>query len=229
MSAADERRLLVAAPMGIEAALIKLAAPSLEVYRSGMGTARASQAAVAIAARRPAALLVLGFCGGLDAQSAPGEAVVADEVLAAPDAGDGADARNEAQAEDGAEPVSCDGAEILAGALRHAGLNVRRGTVACVSRIAVGERRTQLLEGGALAVDMESVWLAPGAAQVPFAVVRIVLDSPSHELLRPALMLNAVHASRALGRAARALCALIDEHGVHTVFSSGSRRRETKA
>jgi 4-hydroxy-3-methylbut-2-en-1-yl diphosphate reductase len=209
MSTSDGRGLLVAAPMGIEAALIKLAAPRLEVHRSGMGTARASEAALAIAARRPAALLVLGFCGGLDASSVPGEAVVAEAVLAAPDEGNPA------------ERVPCVGTEVLAGALEYCGLSVRRGTVACVSRIAVGERRVQLSAAGALAVDMESVWLAPGAAHGPFAVVRIVLDSPSHELLRPALALNALRASRALGRAARALCALIDEHGVHTVFSSG--------
>ena len=33
------------------------------------------------------ALLVLGFCGGLDAQARPGEVIVADEVLAAADEG----------------------------------------------------------------------------------------------------------------------------------------------
>ena len=56
--------------------------------------------------------------------------------------------------------------------------------------------------GGALAVDMESVWLAAGAAGRPFAVVRVVLDSPSHELLRPGAPLGAVRTARALRRAA---------------------------
>jgi 4-hydroxy-3-methylbut-2-enyl diphosphate reductase len=49
---------------------------------------------------------------------------------------------------------------------------------------------------------MESVWLAPGAAGRPFAVVRVVLDSPSHELLRPQAAADAVRAARALRRAA---------------------------
>ena len=33
------------------------------------------------------ALLVLGFCGGLDDSSVPGEVIVAEEVYAAPDEG----------------------------------------------------------------------------------------------------------------------------------------------
>ena len=74
-------------------------------------------------------------------------------------------------------------------------MKVRSGEIVCVSKLALGERRAQLLAGGALAVDMESVWLAAGAAGRPFAVVRVVLDSPSHELLRSR--------RRAVGGAAR--------------------------
>ena len=66
------------------------------------------------------------------------------------------------------------------------GMKVRVGSVVCVSRLALGERRAELHAGGAIAVDMESVWLAAGAAGRPFGVVRVVLDSPSHELLQPA-------------------------------------------
>jgi len=54
-------------------------------------------------------------------------------------------------------------------------------------------------------VDMESVWLAAGAAGRPFAVVRVVLDSPSHELLRPRAAAGAIRAARALRRVAGAL------------------------
>jgi 4-hydroxy-3-methylbut-2-enyl diphosphate reductase len=72
----------------------------------------------------------------------------------------------------------------------------------CVSRLALGERRAQLLAAGAIAVDMESVWLAPGASGRPFGVVRVVLDSPSHELLRPQAVLGAARAAQALRRAA---------------------------
>jgi len=40
-------------------------------------------------------------------------------------------------------------------------MKVRTGRVVCVSKIAVGDRRAELHASGAIAVDMESVWLAP--------------------------------------------------------------------
>ena len=48
-----------------------------------------------------------------------------------------------------------------------------------------GAERAVLAAEGALAVDMESAWLAPAAAGRPFAVVRVVLDTPASELHRP--------------------------------------------
>jgi len=57
---------------------------------------------------------------------------------------------------------------------------------------------------GAIAVDMESVWLAPAARGRPFAVLRVVLDSPTHELLRPGAAVSMVRAARVLRRAAAA-------------------------
>ena len=96
-------------------------------------------------------------------------------------------------------------ADGLAAKLRNRGMKVRSGEIVCVSKIAIGERRAQLLAGGALAVDMESVWLAAGAAGRPFAVVRVVLDSPSHELLRPQATVGALRAARVLRRVAGAL------------------------
>jgi 4-hydroxy-3-methylbut-2-enyl diphosphate reductase len=85
------------------------------------------------------------------------------------------------------------------------GMKVRTGRIACVSRLALGERRRELHAGGAVAVDMESAWLAGGAAGRPFGVVRVVLDSPSHELLRPQAAAGAVRAARALRNVARSL------------------------
>jgi 4-hydroxy-3-methylbut-2-enyl diphosphate reductase len=84
-------------------------------------------------------------------------------------------------------------------------LKLRSGPIVCVSKIAVGERRTELLDGGAIAVDMESVWLAEGARGRPFGVVRVVLDSPSHELFRIGAIGGALRAARALRRVAGAL------------------------
>jgi 4-hydroxy-3-methylbut-2-enyl diphosphate reductase len=180
------RRILVAAPLALEEALIRSGARGAHVRKTGMGPDRSLAAAQWLSREPGDALLVLGFCGGLDAQARPGEAIVAEEVLAA--------------ADEGHDPVraSCDGVQQLTGALLAAGMTVRAGPIVGVGRIATGERREQLRAAGALAVDMESVWLAAGAAGRPFAVVRVVLDSPSHELFRPQALASAVRAARTL-------------------------------
>jgi len=54
-------------------------------------------------------------------------------------------------------------------------------------------------------VDMESVWLAAGAQGRPFGVVRVVLDSPSHELLRVQALGGALRAAASLRKVAAAL------------------------
>ncbi len=186
-------RLVIAAPLGIEAAIVRSAGHRGAVHKTGMGTAHARASAARLADAPGDALLVLGFCGGLDEHSVPGEVIVADAVSSAHDEGHTP------------ERVPCVEADRLTGLLRDRGLSVRGGEIVCVSKIALGERRAQLLAGGALAVDMESVWLAPGARARPFAVVRVVLDSPSHELLRPQALAGAVRAARALRRVASAL------------------------
>jgi len=195
------RRILVAAPLALEEALIRSGARGVRVRRTGVGPHR-SLAAVARLAREPGdALLVLGFCGGLDAQARPGEVIVAEEVLAASD--------------EGHDPVraSCDGVVQLTGALLAAGMTVRSGPIVGVGRAATGARREQLRAAGALAVDMESAWLAAGAAGRPFAVVRVVLDSPSHELFRAQTMRSALRAAQALRRAAAVALGAWDGEG----------------
>jgi 4-hydroxy-3-methylbut-2-en-1-yl diphosphate reductase len=185
--------LLIASPLRLEALLVRSGARGVPVHTTGMGPHRARAAAHSLRAAPGGALLVLGFCGGLEEDSEPGEVVVAEEVLAATDEGHDPDR------------VACEDADGLAGALSGSGLAVRRGPVVCVSRLALGERRAELRRGGAIAVDMESVWLAPGAGSRPFAVVRVVLDSPTHELLRPQAAPGAVRAARALRRVAAVL------------------------
>jgi 4-hydroxy-3-methylbut-2-en-1-yl diphosphate reductase len=185
--------LVIVAPMRVEAAIVASAAGGAPVRKTGMGPRRALEAAGGIAREAPGALLVLGFCGGLDAESVPGEVIVAEEVYAAEDEGHGG------------ERVRCErAAELLTRVAGH-GLKVRSGKIVCVSRLALGERRAELHAGGAIAVDMESVWLAPAAGQRPFGVVRVVLDSPGHELLRPQAVGGALRAARALRRVAGAL------------------------
>ena len=185
--------LLVAAPLRIEAALISSATRSALVHKTGMGPHRSRAAARELDSRAARALLVVGFCGGLDETSVPGEVIVAEEVYAAPD-------ENHPE-----PPVRCDLAGPLVARLTGLGLKVRVGRVVCVSRIAVGERRGELHSSGAIAVDMESVWLGAGAAGRPFGVVRVVLDSPSHELIRPQAVGGALRAARALRKVAAAL------------------------
>jgi 4-hydroxy-3-methylbut-2-en-1-yl diphosphate reductase len=138
-------------------------------------------------------VLVLGFCGGLDASSVPGEVIVAEDVYAAVDEG-----HDE-------QRVRCDLTHELVQQLTGLGLKVRSGDVVCVSRLALGERRAELHAGGAIAVDMESVWLAAGTGGRPFGVVRVVLDSPAHELMRVRAAAGALRAALALRRVAAAL------------------------
>jgi 4-hydroxy-3-methylbut-2-enyl diphosphate reductase len=189
--------VLVAAPLRLEAALISSGSRGAFVRKTGMGPDRAKAAAGELVAQAGAAMLVLGFCGGLDAGSVPGEVIVPEEVYAAEDEG---------HAE---QRVRCDLAVELLGRLTGQGMKVRTGKLVCVSRLALGERRAELHAGGAIAVDMESVWLADGAAGRPFGVVRVVLDSPEHELMRPQAAVGALRAAWALRRVAGALHDLV--------------------
>ncbi len=186
-------QLLVAAPLRVEAALISSAARGAVIRKTGMGPERAKTAASALSSQPGAALLVVGFCGGLDESSVPGEVIVADAVYAAVDEG---------------HPrlrIECSLSTELLGRLTGLGMKVRTGPVVCVSKLALGARRAELLAGGAIAVDMESVWLAGAARDRPFGVVRVVLDSPSHELMRVQAVGGALRAALALRRVAAAL------------------------
>lgn len=184
---------VLAAPLRLEALLVASGARGRVVRRTGMGPDRARAAARELSHQTSGALVVVGFCGGLDETSVPGEVIVAEEVYAAPDEG---------HAE---PPVSCVLRDELVTRLTGRGLKVRSGGIVCVSRLAVGGRRAELHAGGAIAVDMESVWLAGAAADRPFGVVRVVLDSPSHELLRPGAVFGALRAARTLRRVSAAL------------------------
>jgi 4-hydroxy-3-methylbut-2-enyl diphosphate reductase len=195
----DAGGLLVAAPLRIEAALISSASRSrgsgrrASVRKTGMGPERAKAAAGKLAGHAGSAMLVLGFCGGLDSSSVPGEVIVAREVYAAIDEG-----HDE-------QRVRCDLNDQLIGRLTGLGLKVRSGDVVCVSRPALGPRRAELHAGGAIAVDMESVWLAAATGERPFGVVRVVADSPAHELMRVRAAIGALRAALALRRVAGAL------------------------
>ncbi len=213
--------LLVAAPLRLEALAIKAGGRKLRIQKTGMGPAHSHAAVPTLCRDRAAALAVMGVCGGLDDLCEPGDVVVADELL------DGErDERSDTGAErreavDAGRPVRlvCPSAGPLAEALGRRGIAVRKATVVSVAHIAHGEKRVELRERGGIVVDMESAWLAAGARGRPFAVIRVVADTPSREVTRPLLTLaGAARAALSLRRVAAVLEELVREQGAHTVL-----------
>jgi 4-hydroxy-3-methylbut-2-enyl diphosphate reductase len=60
-------------------------------------------------------------------------------------------------------------------------------------------------ESGAIAVDMESRWLAEAAGDRPLIVLRVVIDTPNRELLRLRTIPDSLRALNTLRRVAPAL------------------------
>ena len=98
--------------------------------------------------------------------------------------------------------MRCPDPTILAGVLRRGGLRVRVGPIASSQRLVVRERRRTLRRTGALAVDMESAWLAAATRAQPLVTLRVVLDTHRQELYRPfRTVVGAAVAYRTLRRA----------------------------
>jgi len=74
-----------------------------------------------------------------------------------------------------------------------------------MDHVVRGAERDRVRDGGAVAVDMESAWLAEGARGRPLAVLRTVLDGPGREFLRPSLLTDGLRALGALEAAVPAL------------------------
>jgi 4-hydroxy-3-methylbut-2-en-1-yl diphosphate reductase len=185
---AHNARLLLIAPLRIERAAVRRGLPEALVLRSGMGAARARSTAL-VAARIPAgAVAVVGFCGAVTGDLHAGDVVVASEVR-------------------GPAGVTGCASGPVAAALAALGIEgIRVGPVASVDHLVRAAERRVLAGEGALAVDMESAWLAPAAAGRPFAVLRVVVDTPARELYRPlATVAGGLAAWQALRRAVPAL------------------------
>jgi len=134
------------------------------VVRTGMGHVRASAAAQRLASTvQPGAAVVLaGISGGLDPWLAPGEIVVATSV----------------RGPDGDEmALSAADAEAVATELREDGRSVHLGPIVSSKGLVHGQARTELARGGALAVDMESAWVARALPDHRLVVVRLVADT----------------------------------------------------
>lgn len=169
----------------------------LTVLRTGMG-ARAAERAVlrtlgsgSDSGSWPAgtAVVAVGFCAGLASGMRPGDLVVAEET----------------RERDGR--TRCTGTGLLAAALaervrgRRPGCTVHTGPLAGAGRIVLGAARSRLHATGAVAADMESaVTLRAARAAGPrlLAAVRVVVDTPEHELARLGTLHGGVSAFRTL-------------------------------
>jgi 4-hydroxy-3-methylbut-2-enyl diphosphate reductase len=187
---AADARLVVLAPLSLEARAVRAGAPWAHVHQIGMGPRRAARGAHLAGGSDGGGVLIAGVCGALDPDLEPGDIVLATEL----------------RGPTGTTP--CPDPTILAGVLRRGGLRVRVGPIASSQRLVVRERRRALHRTGALAVDMESAWLAPAANAHPLVTLRVVLDTHRQELHRPLRTLaGAAVAYRTLRRA----CALVEE------------------
>lgn len=181
--------VIIATPLRIERAALRGA--RTPVRRTGMGPRRSQRS---VAELRGAAVLVAGIGGGLAPQVRVGDLVVATEVVG----GDG-------------HAVACPSAPWLAERLRGLGLagTVHCGPIISGRRVITGAARMRLAATGALAVDMESAWLAPAGAAA-FAVVRSISDTGARPLLHPGTISGVVIAVRGLRRTVPMLDAWAD-------------------
>jgi 4-hydroxy-3-methylbut-2-enyl diphosphate reductase len=193
-AAASERpespELVVLAPLSVEASAVRAGAPWARVQKIGMGPKRATRSAQLVRGSAGSAILIAGFCGALDPGLEPGDIVLATELRGP------------------TGTTICDDTTILEGVLRRGGLRVRRGPIASSQRLVLRERRRTLQRSGALAVDMESAWLAPAIGGQPLVTLRVVMDTHRHELHRP---LRTLHAVAAAYRNLRRACALVGD------------------
>jgi 4-hydroxy-3-methylbut-2-enyl diphosphate reductase len=186
----------VCTPTLLEARKLRRGLAGLALQVTGMGPRRSSQA---LHGGPLDGLLVAGVAGGLAPSLQPGDVVVASEV----------------RGPDGSRP--CASAPMLAAQLRRAGLSVQIGPVVSVDHIVAGKERNRLGASGALAVDMESSWLADQAPQAALAVVRVVADPADAPLWRPATLGRLAYALdrlSLLGPALQAWCAAVGEQHI---------------
>ncbi|MDQ2759298.1 MAG: 4-hydroxy-3-methylbut-2-enyl diphosphate reductase, partial [Actinomycetota bacterium] len=142
-----------------------------------------------------AGVAVAGFGGATTSALEPGDLVVASEL----------------RTPGGTTTITCPGAGMIAGMLRRRGVSAHVGPIVSVRSPATGSARAALASTGALAVDMESAWLAGAGAGRPLVVVRAVLDTPRRELFNPiATAGGLLAAARALRAAAGVLAEWAD-------------------
>jgi len=188
-----EPAAVVCTPLAAEHAAVARALRPLPVVRTGKGPARSATSAARAEVRdRP--LVVAGLAGAVADDLQPGDLVVATEVRATELPGGGLPGAG--------APTVIPAAPLVAGALRRAGLPARLGPIGSTDRIVHGAARARFAADGALAVDLESAQLAAAAGEHPVLVLRAVVDTPRHPLLRPGTAVRGLRALRNLRAAA---------------------------
>lgn len=179
----------------------------MRVLRCGMGLERARVAAArALAVEDAVAVAIAGVCAAAAPALRPGDVVLGTEL----------------RRQDG-PPVAVPGSALLAAALRRHGLRVHVGPIACVDRVLSPTERRGLGARGALAVDMESAWLAGGAGGRPLVVMRVVVERSDRSLHDPRTAAAGIRALASLRRASAALSEWAAAVGPRRLLLAGPR------
>ncbi|MFI6446604.1 1-hydroxy-2-methyl-2-butenyl 4-diphosphate reductase [Kitasatospora sp. NPDC050543] len=167
------------------------------LVRTGVGRRRAGPAVKTLLACAPGgygALVVAGFGAAVAPGMAPGDVIVADGVR---------DAEGNL--------FTLDSGPVLAEALRARGLTTHIGVHHTADHVVRGIERRALHAKGALAVDMEAAAVLARRQEIrpalPAAVLRVVVDTPERELLRPGTLPAGLRAWRTLRATVPALVA----------------------
>jgi len=149
----------VVAAMGVEAWAVRRRVPRMRIVRAGIGLGTLTDRIAT-----PVALSV-GLAGGLRATDEPGTVVIPSRIASA-----------------GGAAVECDGDWV--GALRAASRRMGYATLddplVTTRALVTDAERHRFAEQGFVAADMESAGIAALAPR--FAVLRVILDTPAHEI-----------------------------------------------
>ena len=208
-TAGNEPRLLVLAPLRVEARAVTVADPGSRVVRAGPACGGPPATARAVHGRdRPAAVAVAGVAGALIDGLAPGALVVADRVLD----------------EEGRQvPAPLASAPLVAAACAGGASTSRSGRSCPRSLVKGSPERARLAGTGAVAVDMETAALMGVPWDQPVTVVRAISDTSGRELLSPAIIRGGWRALRSLRAAAPALEEWAAAIGPKQVLLAGPR------